>query len=996
MAEDILKYNKIITKPSVNELPSETLENAENASNLMREAIDALDNKVSLLMQHVNDVINLVNDIEEVFTSENTICPGVTTLQLDTIFNSTKNAVSKITYDNSIPINLVFINNFINSISTYVHNLNINVITSKNDITNIRSLIKTEITELITNLNIYIYDICNYEYRDGVKDNVKYMYNTAKNVINKLEDGNTYNYPHCYAYDVYRNNITKSENTFKAYYESYSYKKDDTNNKYYDIQPHASLSLISTYRYNTYNEIKSSILSANTIAESYVAALTQSTYETIDNVDDYTNDLIDVIKLNYTSDEDDINTSTAEANKTLIDLVKSIAMNWYTGGKSWLKSCATDGVWYTIKNTATDGATNAWKFVSSAASDLIDIIKNPRSQESYDTINDVLNYIDGYASIVENSASLVVDNAVKFGNTVGDYLKDIATSYANSGSTATLQTFGKAVSMMSQSLVNYVDGITETAFGSQMEKSWRTDSDSFVNTFYNKNNSSYKVKFLTTSPLDPGDNASNLYGTMMLGTPPMFTNTADPNSRAYINSFLKDAKFLSLTPGLPKYSGGAYDTLMGTSNLYNQTKNGETQLQYLLHNGIDSYIANKDKRYYSFQANYEEYFAYLETMLNAIRIKMGLATEDSKTYSLYSFIDPSNNKLRSKYNNSLGFFINPAGMLSELIDSSQSSFGSEQAGRINDTSASFRRTNYLTGMGTGSGWHNASRMTSNVVETVIGAKNNLAEFTKIGQSFFKAAKNVSGSNIVGLAAFAAGTVLDAARYPAQNDTSALLQQYMTQNGMKVMYPELWEDSNYSKNVNVNFEFISPYGDPESIFEHVMVPFCALLCFAMPRQADFNGLVNPFFVRADVSGLFSIDLGLITNISFTRGGNSDLWSKDGLPLAISGSIQITDLYPFLAMTKRISYLSANPNYTSFLNSFAGLHTVSNSEKNTNGLNEYFRQLLNRVSGLDNMPVTKNLWNSFSQNKRKSLSENASVNRVSKLNALNKKSITFIRK
>ena len=188
--------------------------------------------------------------------------------------------------------------------------------------------------------------------------------------------------------------------------------------------------------------------------------------------------------------------------------------------------------------------------------------------------------------------------------------------------------------------------------------------------------------------------------------------------------------------------------------------------------------------------------------------------------------------------------------------------------------------------------------------------------------------------------------------------------------MKVTYPELWAESQYTRSVNINFEFISPYGDPLSIFKYVMVPFCALMCFAMPRQAAENGLVSPFLVRGDVSGMFTVDLGMITSFTFTRGGSNDLRTKDGLPLAISGSFTIQDLYPFMAMSKRLSFMSANPNYTVFLNSLAGLHSVYDSDDTA--LNEYFREMLNRVSGKNNVS-NKGLWNKFN-------SANRSINNV----------------
>jgi len=153
-----------------------------------------------------------------------------------------------------------------------------------------------------------------------------------------------------------------------------------------------------------------------------------------------------------------------------------------------------------------------------------------------------------------------------------------------------------------------------------MERSWTT----FLSATLSDEN--FGVNFLTTTPLDPSENANySLYGNMMLGAPLMYTRQTDPNNRTMINTFVKDSVFLSLTPGTPKYNGGAFQQealnlfSQGVSSSYlNQTPVASEMRDYLLKNGIDKLFGEKDKRYYTFQANYEEYYAYLETMLNTL------------------------------------------------------------------------------------------------------------------------------------------------------------------------------------------------------------------------------------------------------------------------------------------------------------------------------------------------------------------------------------------
>ena len=49
----------------------------------------------------------------------------------------------------------------------------------------------------------------------------------------------------------------------------------------------------------------------------------------------------------------------------------------------------------------------------------------------------------------------------------------------------------------------------------------------------------------------------------------------------------------------------------------------------------------KDKRYYTFDVKFAEYYSYLETMLNTLWIKMGLGMEDQSTFNIFSFFNIS-------------------------------------------------------------------------------------------------------------------------------------------------------------------------------------------------------------------------------------------------------------------------------------------------------------------------------------------------------------------
>lgn len=607
-------------------------------------------------------------------------------------------------------------------------------------------------------------------------------------------------------------------------------------------------------------------------------------------------------------------------------------------------------------------------------------------------LNEALETIDAVTSGVSDVAGGLLDASVNFSQQLGDTISSFTENVGSDN--VFLSVISKGIGIFADSaLKTYQDGISETTFGSLMENSWSKTGDSFLSTFAN-GSSSYSVTINQTTPLDPGENQTNLYGTMMLGAPPLFNHIADPRNRSIINTFLRDAKFISLTPGYPKYNGSNY-LLATNDDALHQTPTGESMLAYLLKNGIDSDFAKKDRRYYTFATDYEDYYAYLETMLNTIWIKMGLGTESANKFNIFTFFKILDNgrintqnadKLIDRYKSSLGFFVNPDGVLTESINSQVTSFGSNIASDVNSSSEEYQKINYMTGMGTGGSGRNAARLTQltstltgNVLDFINDAASNtigaISDLTKDITSL----RNITAAAVN----IPLGIMKDTIRFYGDRDMGALLQSYATTNGMRVVYPELWSDSSFSKTVNINFEFISPYGDPLSIFQYVMVPFAALLCFAMPRQAADNGYVSPFFVRADIPGLFSMDLGLISDFTWTRGGNNNLWTKDGLPRAISGSFTISDLYPYLAMTKRFSFLSANPNYTVFLDNLSGFHAVYDSQ-NTSGLNDYWKQMLNRINGDTDSIGLWNKYNTASTSQHKKYGNTPTTNRTTMSN------------
>ena len=98
------------------------------------------------------------------------------------------------------------------------------------------------------------------------------------------------------------------------------------------------------------------------------------------------------------------------------------------------------------------------------------------------------------------------------------------------------------------------------------------------------------------------------------------------------------------------------------------------------------------------------------------------------------------------------------------------------------------------------------------------------------------------------------------------------------------------------------KLVSPSGDKLSIFFNILVPLFHVLALTLPRQhnADANGYVSPFLIRAYYKGMFNIDLGLITSMSINKGSEGE-WTKDGLCTVMEISFEIEDLYQAFYMS-----------------------------------------------------------------------------------------------
>ena len=118
---------------------------------------------------------------------------------------------------------------------------------------------------------------------------------------------------------------------------------------------------------------------------------------------------------------------------------------------------------------------------------------------------------------------------------------------------------------------------------------------------------------------------------------------------------------------------------------------------------------------------------------------------------------------------------------------------------------------------------------------------------------------------------------------------------------KLLIPEIWASSSYSRSYSVDFKFWSPTGDIVSIFENVYIPYLLLMVLSMPLQTGYHSYVSPFVIKVFSKGLFSVDFGMIDSLTITRGDGANDRTRTNFPRSIKVTVSVKDLSPTLMLS-----------------------------------------------------------------------------------------------
>lgn len=384
----------------------------------------------------------------------------------------------------------------------------------------------------------------------------------------------------------------------------------------------------------------------------------------------------------------------------------------------------------------------------------------------------------------------------------------------------------------------------------------------------------------------------------IFGIPYQFHPNVDPMingtniGRKYNEKIFSLMPVIFLTPGEPKFMDGygkkakqsAIKRLMNTSILGDDADNADE---------ID------DGRYYSFTSNFPEYKKYANVALRALALYMGIdkvtipvpgksgKTEKLKDIDVEHFMNTDFTKLFGSQC-VLPFFLDAETAISESY--SNSTTESMIAQTVNGFSQTARELQFMMGSG------QKNSLLGNIESAVVDAGLNFAEAAgDLGDI-------VAGKNLISKVAGELTTIVT---------------------GGKIIFPEIWSESSYDKSYSVNLKLRSPDPDPVSIFLNIYMPIILLVTMAAPRQVgnSSNSYESPFLVRATYKSFFSLDLGIISGLSISYGGQAQ-FNVMGQPITADVQLELKDLYNNMMISKRMGLLT-NTAQMDYLATLAGI-------------------------------------------------------------------------
>ena len=481
----------------------------------------------------------------------------------------------------------------------------------------------------------------------------------------------------------------------------------------------------------------------------------------------------------------------------------------------------------------------------------------------------------------------------------------------------------------------YTDGVEEDVRVDTDPNSIEIDGESYTEI---EEDEEYKEIYSTSKKLSASkiDSIVSTVSHGIFGMPYQYSKEVDIRitgdreedfGRMYFSKIISVMPVMFITPGEPFFI---------SDNKYMNDRRREV-LQLYDDNSdltVDDVVNGKTSLpFYTFKSTFKEYVKYVNPMIQALALFMGMQDEEyydgkGNTHKLWSFnlYDILNKDFAKLFNanTSLALYLDAENSVSESF--SNNTTESMLSQKVNSLSDTAKELSFLMG----------SAGVGNLYDTLNKAVSDTT--ASMGQA-------------LGELPIAGGVI--------RRITSSLATVVT---GGKIIFPEIWNSSEFSRSYNINIKLRSPDNDPMSILFNIYIPCCCLAALALPRQIKnkANDYSSPFLVRATYKSIFNCQLGIVSSLSFTKGGE-DKWNAMGLPTQVDVSMEIKDLYSTMFMSKNDSDkhwsgLTSNVGELDYLSLMAGL------DMNKSWYTKNLQLKLSLAAGeIENLPSM--VWNTF---------------------------------
>ena len=409
--------------------------------------------------------------------------------------------------------------------------------------------------------------------------------------------------------------------------------------------------------------------------------------------------------------------------------------------------------------------------------------------------------------------------------------------------------------------------------------------ESYDNTNYNPMGYSAEKRYLGTEEYYKETMSKLNY---CFGTPPKFNMDIDIQyvsdvgiGRVLSQTYYANPTILSICPGKVKmfphlFNKSERDSLFNA--IYEAAGTGDASVLQKLNSDKNSNILNGSL--YEFSQDTEDYAKRVNLLCRACAVLLDIGNERMPYTStkLVNF-DYAYWSIRKKYSPSTGKVQNV------FTDFWKGGFEALTSGITDQNYVHFLISTENTSVDESVNTSTEPSFLENMLSSVNNISNQLSYLSGIGFNNQMDAKD-NVNNILN------GVI-------GENGWTKLVDNVLS--GGKLKIPKIVSDTDYSQGISCSLTFISPYGNPKSVFLWCIVPICHLLAFALPKQLSDSMYSYPYLLKVNQKGWFNSNLAVMTSIKVSRGGSDNTsWSSEGLATEWTVNFDITPLYSQLTL------------------------------------------------------------------------------------------------